>query len=506
MSTEIENKSVEVFGTKEVSVKEFMGSSDKSLVLLSDYDKAMQNLLELRKKHELRVNELVAIEILSAIELKELNSIRAELREPRYLVQNIEKNNISVFEAYKKNDKSNLKKLIDVNKILEDIASDKIKIEEERKKALRDAELMEEEYRIKHIKKRIDDFESVSYNIIQETTIDDVELSKSMLDALVNTEFDFEEYDILFEQAKARVQSSWDLKLNDIKQREEQRLDNERMKQEIFDVRVNRFKELGFEVDDIDIFRSTELSYTYTKSELMNVDSATFERAIEHIKVSKEEIEQAKRDAEIKKEKDEQFEVRKTRFGEIGFGITQNEHFFFCRDFSSISVSVDSVYNASVTEFEQILSKAKQDVIDAEKQKEADDKKAKFVQRTKVLLDLGFKIDSENHNRLNLNGIWSYENEFKDYSDEQFEDDLVLIKKAKDKYEADAKKKADAENKARVKRLAEDKEWLRQNIELSVVPIQDVSIKNQESIDFISYANLQIGQLKSDLLTQLKDL
>jgi len=133
MSTE-EKTAVVVFGTKEVSVKEFMGSEQKSLMLLSDYEKAKQNLLELKEKHEERVAELVALGPLTSNELKELNAIRAELREPRYLVQKIESNNISVFESYKKRDKANLKTLIDINKELEVKADDKIKLEEERKK------------------------------------------------------------------------------------------------------------------------------------------------------------------------------------------------------------------------------------------------------------------------------------------------------------------------------------------------------------------------------------
>ena len=449
-----ENKSVEVFGTKEVSVKEFMGSSDKSLVLLSDHNLAKENLEALNEKHKERVTELVAVEELSPSELKELNTCRAELREPRYLIQNIEKNNISVFESYKKTDKANLKELIDINRELEDKASEKIKLEEERKKLEKEAEAKAEENRISKIKTDIDNIETYCSEIVQKMTFENMKVSAESIEQSLNAEYEFEEYDILFDQVKSRVAKLLLDKTNDITARENQRLENEAMKQEIFQVRVNRFKELGFVVDENDVFRSEELSHTYTKSELMNIDSATFERAIENIKKAKEEAEKKKRDAEIKNQKDEQFNIRKNRLFEIGFGITDNLHFMFCKEFKEISIPTEKIFQADMFEFEEIIVKAKQDVIDAEKKKEADEL-AEQEKRKQAVLD---------------------------------------------------KKKADAENKARVKRLAEDKEWLRQNIELSVVPIQDVSIKNQEAIDFVSFANLQIGQLKADLLTQLNEL
>lgn len=506
MSTE-ENKSVEVFGTKEVSMKEFMNSTDKSLMLLSDYDKAKQNLIELKEKHELRVVELVAIEKLSSAEFKELNEIRAELREPRYLLQKIETNNVSVFEAYKKNDKAKRKELIDINHSLEETATEKLKAEEQRKKDEKEAEAKAEENRIAKIKSDIDNIETYCSEIVQKMTFENMKVSAESIEQSLNAEYEFEEYEILFDQVKGRVTTLLLDKTNDLLERENQRLDNERMKQEIFDGRVNRMKEFGFELNDSGFFRSIELSMTYSKEDVLNSDSATFENTLSVIKKAKEDAEQAKRDAEIQQQKDEQFEVRKNRIFELGFNITDNLHFFFCKEFPDVSILTDSVFQASITEFEEILSKAKQDVIDAEKKKEADDKKEKFVQRTKVLLDLGFKVDSENHNRLNLDGIWSYENEFKDYSDEQFEEDLVLIKKAKDKFEADCKKKADAENKARVKRLAKDKAIYEGALKesLGTFPISFESDQAEIKAFSIEASN-KVTDLLNELLTQLKEL
>jgi len=401
---------------------------------------------------------------------------------------------------------------------LEDKVDVKIKAEEQRKKAEKELEAQAEENRINTIKDRIDTFETDSYKIIQATTFDDIELNKTMLDALANTEFDFEEYDILFEQAKARVQASWDSKCTDVKQREEQRLENERMKQEIMDVRIQRLLELGVFVIESEnklssldyIFQNKDKTFEKSAETIFLYDAAMFQKTTDDIRRMNEKAEQSKRDAEIKKQKDEQFEVRKNRLSEIGFGITQNEHFFFCREFSSISISVDSVYNASVTEFEEIMSKAKQDVIDAEKQKEADDKKERFEKRKLVLLDLGF-LYNENAEYNFSHKYWScFHEQVDDNTDEWFEEYLVDIKNAISKGEVAERKKADAENKARVKRLAKDKE----SIQNALTLIKDTVIgeivfrkyDNEETEAFRAKLEVDFDKFIDDCSTQLNEL
>lgn len=504
MSTE-ENKGLEVFGTKEVSVKEFMGSTDKSLMLLSDYEKAKQNLSELKEKHEARVEELVSSEKLSTAELKELNTIRAELREPRYLIQNIEKNNISVFEAYKKTDKSKLKDLIDINRNLEDIASDKIKLEDDRKKTEKEAKEKEEEIRIERIKKEIDDVETYCYQVIQKMDFENMKVSSESVAKSLGAEYDFEEFDLLFDQVKERVGKMLMDKTNDITEREKQRQDNEAMKKEIFEVRVNRLKEVGYYLENGE-FKSEIFDDGITESFILDCNSISFEKTLGDIKNAISANEQAKRDAEIQNQKDEQFDVRKNRLFEIGFGITDNLHFMFCKEFPNVTILTDKIFQSSIREFEEIMSKAKQDIVDAKEQKEIADKKERFEKRKQMLLDLGFTYDANCEYNFS-HKYWScFHEQVDDNTDDWFAEYLVDIKNAISKGELADKKKADAENKARVKRLAEDKEWLRQNIELSVIEIQDVSIKNKEALDFVESANAKILGLKSELLTQLNEL
>lgn len=438
---------LEVFGTKEVSVKEFMGSSDKSLVLLSDYEKAKQNLLDLKEKHKARVEELVVVDKLSSDELKELNGIRAELREPRYLIQNIEKNNISVFEAYKKTDKANLKGLVEINVDLEDKATEKLQAEEKRKKEEKEAEAQAEEIRVAKIKSDIDNIETYCYQVIQKMTFETLKRDSELVDQSLNAENDFEEYDLLLDQVKDRVVKQLLEKTNDITARENQRLENEAMKQEIFQVRVNRLKEVGYNLVD-DKFVSKEYSVTILKSDVLNGSSELFELELLDVKNLKEQAEQSKRDAELKKQKDEQFEVRKNRLAEL-----YPNYNFDIPIFSFYGYTNKEIYEANIVTFETIITDAKKAIADA---KEAE--------------ELALKQKEE--------------------ADKKF---------------AAEKKKADAENKARVKRLATDREKLFTSLSVGLGGFTFES-ENQEIVDFVKNANQQLQELKVNLLTQLNEL
>lgn len=506
-----ENTALEVFGTKEVSVKEFMGSTDKSLVILSDYEKAKANLEELKEKYEVRVEELVSIEKLSSEENKELNSIRAELREPRYLIQNIEKNNISVFEAYKKTDKANLKSLIEINVSLEDKATAKLQAEEQRKKDEKEQERQAEEKRIEKIKSDIDNIETYCYQVIQKMTFENLKTSTELVDQSLNAEYDFEEFDLLLDQVKDRVTKQLLEKTNDITARENQRLENERMKQEIFDVRVNRLKEFGFELVD-SFFVSKQSELKLGRIAVLEMQSGEFELKLSEIKNFKEKAEQAKRDAELKKEKDEQFEVRKNRLAEIGVFKVNNENqlstldFIFRDNDKGFSKSAETIYNASVTEFEQILVDAKKAIADAKEQKEKKDKEERFSTRKEKLVELGFECSrlgftlNNSDFKLELEDIYILDEKGFDLVLKSASDVVSKLKKAE-------QKKADAENKAREKRLAKDKA-IYENVlreHLNRFPIVFDS-KEKEILDFSAMCSNRVATLLNELLTELKEL
>ena len=332
--------------------------------------------------------------------------------------------------------------------------------EVKRWEGIKEAEKAEKErlenLRIETIKNRVFDFESDCMSIIQKATIENVNGSKSLLDTLFNTDYDYEEFDILFTLAKNRCQSQWDLKCDDIQEKENQRKENELMKQEIFDVRVNRLKEVGYYLDE-DKFISKELSVTILKSDVLNGISELFELELADVKKLKEKIEQAKRDAEIKQQKDEQFEVRKNRLAEIGIFQEGN---WFKNEHSDTMANLSLVYEYSISSFEGYIKEAKDAMaIGADLRKEEEEKKA---QNLRLSLE-----DAEN-----------------------------LKKQLK------AKEKANSET---VKRLKADKEIISVGLETYFADLKFNS-ENAETISFLEGANIKIQSLKNELLTELKNL
>jgi hypothetical protein len=455
-------KSVEVFGTKEVSIKEFMSASDKSLMLLSDFNLAKDNLIALNLKHSIRVSELSEKKVFDSADLKELTGIRAELREPRYLIQKIEKNNVSVFESYKKKDKSNLRELIELNVDLEDSVDHLIKMEEMRKEQEKEAIKLAEQERVAAIEKKIESFETDSYKIIQETNIGNVELHKTMLDGFINDGFDYAEYEIMFEQARARVQSYWDNKCSEVQEKEQQRLENERMKKEIFEVRVKRMSEVGYEfIDDVFVHESLELKFT--KHQVYNCSSALFEDELSDIKKDLQLAEQAKRNAEILKQNDEQFLIRKNRLLEIG--VIHNIENMFCVPGGVDISSKELIYNASITEFEQILVDAKNAIAyDKEQKQIAEQERLEAIEKAEKQKAIDLELSKK---------------------------DAVRLKK---------------ENAARVKRLAFDKENLSLILSYTELYFKGVTTENQEIKDFIEKAEIKIKNIKLELLNELNNL
>lgn len=346
----MENTSDKVveFGTNEITVKEFMNGSEKGLIVLSDYDQAKANLLDLKTKFEARVNELVKVEILSTSEINELSQIRRELREPRYLLQNIQKNNISVFEGYKKNDKAKLNDLIALNESLESLADEKIKAEETRKKEEKEAELRKEQERIDGIKRNIDKIESDAVGLIQSMSFEKIKDVTESVETLINTDFDFEEFDILFEQMKSRVVQALLDKTNDIKDRENQRLENIRLK------------------DEADK-REAEIAK-----------------------------EKAEREANEKEQKQKMFEIRKNRLAEIHI-LFDVERDYFRHSDGFVSLDKSEVFEADAIDFETIISDAKNSI--AKEKSRIDQEAAENADRERLSLEAKKKAEKENKSR-----------------------------------------------------------------------------------------------------------
>lgn len=533
----IENESIDVFGTKEVSVSEFMGSTDKNLILLSSPKLAKDNLIALKKKHGKRAEELISIEKLSPAELKELNVIRGELREPRYLVQKIQTNNTSVFEAYKKTDKANLSELIEINKSLEDKVDDKIKLEDERKKKEKEDEKNAEALRVKTIQDKIEEFETKSYEIIQGMTYDGIISKSDQLGRMDDGEFDYAEYDIMFDQVKDRVTSALESKIASLTANENQRLENIRLEAEnaeakrLSDLQASRLTEImpyvafGAPIDLTKLSEMTDDEYQgnlSSKKGLFEADSKLKADA-ETERLEKEE-----------EEKEAVYEIRKKRLEEAGMIYSDEHNSFWTKLNPEFIILAHDIYHEGTLEFENTLVEVK-GVIERE-QRKID----LLAEREKALSDIGmqvldfginFKVGDNNyftvekkqieqsnseqfsailtqakesfvehrksfvtalgyvHNPITKNfeleKFDSYSDDFLDFTPDFFKEKVVEIelhvKQRNDELSKADAEKLKAENKARVKKYAGDKKTLTALVNSVRFHHNAFSLENNES-------------------------
>jgi hypothetical protein len=391
------------------------------------------------------------VEIIDNKTYEQAKAHRTALVKGRTALENQEKLIASKLSNFRKSVGEKTKKLIEITLPFEEKQQSEVKRWENIKEAEKAEKERLEQDRIDGIKSKINEIETQCYSVIQKITFDTILGTTQEVANLLETDFDFEEYDVMFEQMKSRVSNDLMNKTNDLTQREKERKEREDLKKELFQVRVNRLKEVGFDLHN-DSFMAKERVTFYQKSFIENASSLEFEEVLSDIKKSKEEQEQTKRNAEIKRQKDEQFEVRKNRLAEIGFVFGENVGMNH-NDFVDIFINTETVYNASITEFEQILSDTKKSIADAKAQKEANEK----------------------------------------------------AQQEAEKRAAAEQKKAEAENKARIKRLANDKKIISESFEVYFADLH-LETENKEIKDFIERANFKIAMVKSELLTELKEL
>lgn len=424
----------------------------------------------------------------------------------------------SKLTSFRKQVAEKTKTLIDITLPHEEKQQTEVKRYEAEKQAEKDAKQKEEDLRIEKIKTSIDKIETDCLEVIQTMTFETIEKDSTSVNEILATELDFEEYDVMFDQVKSRVEKSLSDRVSGLTQREEQRLENERMKKEIFDTRVNRLKEVGYQLND-NFFISDWSDLKMGRLYIFDLDSESFEKILSEIKLTIEQSEQSKRDAELKKQKDEQFEVRKNRLAEIGFSHNSFTD-FICDIYDTPTIHVEDVdselvYNASITEFEEILTNAKNSIQQAKEHKSIQDKKDSDNKRISMFEDFGTPL-GDGFEMLTIgqgdkDAFRLTKEDVFDSSDEHFSIMFENYKKAynfnKELVEKEAKKKADAENKARVKRLAKDKATYEMVLKESLLRFPAIfEAENIEIRQFSIDSHEKFKSLVSDLLTQLNDL
>lgn len=319
--------------------------SENLITLDSLNAKNLPELQGLKDKQLELVKECPFVEIVDNQSYELAKKHRTALVKGRTSLESQDKLIASKLTSFRKEVKSVTDELISITLPHEEKQQEEVKRFEQIKENERlERERLENE-RIEKIKSTISDFESCCYALISQMTFQNAKETKETLDKHFSIDYDAQEFDILYQQAKNRVQSQFDLKHSEVIEKENQRVENERLAREKAeaDARLKSIEE-------------------------------------------QQEKERAEREEKEREEKVKVFEIRKNRLAEIG--IILNSLGFFVFPDSKIFVvnySIENIFDADVIDFENILTKAKKAIQDAKeeterlaKQKEEDERLSKL--------------------------------------------------------------------------------------------------------------------------------
>ena len=351
-------------------------------------DLKVSNLPELqgwKEKQQKLVEENPYVEIVDNKSYEVACKSRTALLKGRTELEKQDKLIASKLTSFRKEVKQETDNLIAITLPYEEKQQSEVKRFEEIKAAEKAEEKRIEQLRVDTIKSKINNFETASYGVIQDTTIENVDLHKSMLDAFANADFDYEEFDILFEQSKDRIQTSWDLKCADIQEKESQRVENERLQKEAEQARI---------VSELQASRLNELTPYIAYGEpidltnLHSIEESVWIEAIASKKALFEAEQKKQQEAQEKIESDKQkiFEIRVKRFEDAGVELGEGFVAIIIKkgDGTKFELTKEMVLDSDTIEFETLFSntlleveKHRLNVENAEEQRIADEKLAK---------------------------------------------------------------------------------------------------------------------------------
>lgn len=344
--------------------------SENLITLDSLNAKNLPELQGLKDKQLELVKENPFVEIIDNQSYELAKKHRTALVKGRTSLESQDKLIASKLTAFRKEVKSVTDELISITLPHEEKQQEEVKRFEQIKENERlERERIENE-RIEKIKSTISDFESMCYALISQMTFQNAKETKETLDKHFSIDYNAQEFDILYQQAKTRVQSQFDLKHSEVQEKENQRLENERLARE-------------------------------------KAEADAKLKAIQ----DQQEKERAEREAKELEQKNQMFEIRKKRLNDIGVILTLEGLFKYLTDgYDYVIATKPEVYNADLIVFENIISdaiitisKAKEEVERVKAEKEAQEKadaelKAKAEKENKARvkrLSLDKKIISE---------------------------------------------------------------------------------------------------------------
>lgn len=187
---------------QKISIKEIIKGSKGELISLLDFNETSEVLTSIAKKYE--AHEVTDENFI------ESKGIRAEIRDFRYSIQNIEKHNTKLLNDAKKIQKDASEKLIEIISPVENKIDLQIKLIENKKQLEKEAREKAEAERIANISKKIAEVRStleVKFQIGK--TEEDLELFDALIDNIEETkefyeEFEFEAEDLIQEYSQKR--------------------------------------------------------------------------------------------------------------------------------------------------------------------------------------------------------------------------------------------------------------------------------------------------------------
>lgn len=459
MKTEKEVKEVEVHEAQVVSVLDNLKTSN------------LPEIIGWKEKQEKLVEENPYLEIIDTKTYEDACKRRTALLKGRTELQNQDKSIASKLAIFRKEVGSETATLIAITQPHEEKQDVEVKRWEGIKAAEKKAKEEAEANRVKSIQDKLESIETESYKIIQSMVFSEIQIKTTEVNSICSPGFDFEEYDVLYDQVVSRVETALESKVKTLTDQENQRLENIRLEQEnakakrIADLQASRLTEImpyvafgtGLDLTKLGEMDDTEYSgHLSSKKGLFEADAK--------IKAKAEE----ERLAKEQEEKDAIFEIRKKRLEDFGFvHVDTSGTAGFLLTGTKLEYQNTDVYHATPIEFEEIFSVGKE----ALKRAEAEYLKARFETRKEYLLAIGFSNKLDNGDFM-LDGIAtvSHDNVY-DPSDEIFDEYLLSVKNAveekrklqekadKEASEAEAKRMK-AENKARIKQYSKDKKFL----------------------------------------------
>lgn len=320
---------------------------------------------------------------------------RTNVVKGRTELQNQDKLVASTFATIRKEVGSETAVLIEITQPLEDQWQVAVKAWEDRKAKEKEDAANAEAFRVKTINDKIDEIEASCYEVIQKMVFSEIEFSKTQLFAFFTVDFDFEEYDILFEQAKSRVETALENKVASLTASENQRLDNIRLEEEskelkrLSDLQAERLTAIMPYVafgQNVDLTKLSEL----TKGEwevIFDAKKALFDASVlENKKIEDERI------AKEEEEKEAIYVIRRKRLLELGMQYSEEHDTFFIDEENEYILLKDDVCDYTAVEFEETFEEVKSVF------KEANDKIEKekaFEIRKGKLAEIGFDVETE---------------------------------------------------------------------------------------------------------------